>query len=317
MSDFDRHIARLAAAQHGVFGRAQATSLGASKAMISHRLERGIWERFAPDVFGIAGAASTYRRALLATTLEWGDGAVASHRAAAALLHLAGVDARPLEITVPRARRRDGAQPDVIVHRNALEPRERTMVEAIPTTTPARTLIDLAAVVPREITEEALDDALRRGLVSIARLRSRLTTEMRGRRPGFRALREMVEARTGTGVPQSVFETRLLRLLARARLPRPVVQHRIVDLAGRLVAIADFAYPHARVAIEADGHRWHSGRARWERDRRRLNALTRLGWRVIHVTWAQLQARPDEITSQIAEILVAPTRGTPTPKGGR
>ena len=56
------------------------------------------------------------------------------------------------------------------------------------------------------------------------------------------------------------------------------------------MAIVDFAYPDIKLAIEAEGYRWHSSRARWERDLERRNELTALGWRVIHVTWAEFDA---------------------------
>lgn len=92
-----------------------------------------------------------------------------------------------------------------------------TIVDAIPVTTPARTLLDLAAVVEREALEEALDDALRRGLVSISRLRWRL--EELGRRPGAGTIRSLMAARGDKdAVPRSVLETRFLRLMRR-RLP--------------------------------------------------------------------------------------------------
>lgn len=90
--------------------------------------------------------------------------------------------------------------------------------------------------------------------------------------------------------------------MRRAGLPEPVRQHTIYDR-GRFVARVDFAYPHAKLAIEADGYRYHSGRARFESDRARLNALTALGWRVIHVTWAQLHDEPDQVIAQIAGML--------------
>lgn len=81
-------------------------------------------------------------------------------------------------------------------------------------------------------------------------------------------LRELVEARTESAIPESVFETRLLRVMRRAGLPVPVVQHEIRSK-GRLVARADFAFPAHRLAIEADGYRWHASRRRWEHDLKR------------------------------------------------
>ena len=74
-----------------------------------------------------------------------------------------------------------------------------------------------------------------------------------------------------------------------------------------MVARVDYAYPEARLAIEADGYRWHSGRVRWEQDRARLNELTLLGWRIIHVTWSELIRNPEAVVARIRTALT----GTP------
>jgi len=67
--------------------------------------------------------------------------------------------------------------------------------------------------------------------------------------------------------------------------------------------VVDFAFPEARVAIEADGYRWHSGRARWERDLARRNSLTALGWRIVHVTWADLTQDPATLIARIKTVI--------------
>src|SRR6266542_4318667 len=82
-------IARLAASQYGVFGREQAIRSGATKAMIQHRLETGRWERPERNVFRLAGTAPIWRQSLTIAHLAWGNGAVVSHAAVAALWPLA------------------------------------------------------------------------------------------------------------------------------------------------------------------------------------------------------------------------------------
>ena len=294
----DDHVARLASKQHGVFGREQLLELGATRGVIQRRLLSGRWEILAGKSLRLAGAPPSWRSSLLAACLAWGAGAFASHRAAAALWHLAGFEPNLIELTVPIHRKR--AAPG-IVHRNSLLASDTTIVEAIPVTTPARTLLDIASVVLRDMVEEALDDALRRGLVSMARLRWRLDRSPRGR-PGVAVLRSLIDARTSDVVPKSVFETRLLRAINDAGLPHPVRQYPIRDR-GRVVGVVDFAYPNAKLAIEADGYRWHSGRARFDRDRVRRNALTALGWRIVHITWTDLERAPDAVAASLALLL--------------
>ncbi|MBI4728952.1 MAG: DUF559 domain-containing protein [Acidobacteria bacterium] len=321
---FDRAIARLAAAQHGVISRDQAARLGATKGLIQNRLRAGRWDRLAPHVFRLAGSASSWRQSLMAACLAWGPDAVVSHRAAAALWRLAGFGPGPVELTLPRRRRVDAPG---VVHHSVLLPAEVTTVEGFPVTNPTRTLLDVATVAPRDIVEEATDDALRRRIVSMPRLRWHLgRAEWEGRR-GVKVMRALVDARGGSPVPQSVLETRLLRLLREAGLPEPASQHPVRS-SGRLVAVVDFAWPDLRLAIEADGYRWHSGRIRWEHDRARGNELTLLGWRIVHVTWTDLSRRPEAVLAAVRRSLAAnrietspipeaatPSRGPRRPRG--
>ena len=175
------------------------------------------------------------------------------------------------------------------------------VIDGIPVTTAARTLLDLAAVSPADAVEEALDEALRRGLVTLSRLRWRM--DELGRRPGSGTMRRLIDARRDGGrAVKSVLETRVLRLLKRTRLPRPERQHPVRDR-GHVVAIVDFAYPEFKLAIEADSYQWHSGRGAWRRDLHRRNRLTHLGWYVLHVTSDDVDHRADELIAAIAAIL--------------
>jgi very-short-patch-repair endonuclease len=188
-----------------------------------------------------------------------------------------------------------------VIHHHALDPVDVMTFEGLPVTTPARTLIDVAAMVDEATLEVALDDALRRGLVSLPRLRWRLEQLTAKGRPGVKPVRSLLEARDHA-VPQSVFETRLRRLMRDAGLPQPVGQYPIrVD--GRVLAVVDFAFPQAHLAIEADGYRWHSGRVRFDDDLARRNRLTLLGRRIIHVTWTDLTERPTETVEAIGRAL--------------
>ena len=222
-----------------------------------------------------------------------------------ALWSLPGFNEGRVEVSATRpGRRRRG----LIVHRVLeLPPADVTVVDGIPVTTVARTLIDIAAFVPPTVLEEALDDALRRKLVSLVRMRWRLGDLARPGRPGIAPMRALLASReAAVAVPQSVFETRLLKLLKDAGLPMPTLQHEIRS-GSRLVAVVDFAFPALRVAIEAEGYRWHSGRVRWERDLQRRNALTALGWHIVHVTWTGLRDRPRETVEGIKAALIHAT----------
>lgn len=299
----DRRVAQLAASQHGVFSGLQVVEIGATRRMIERRLGARRWEAMTRGVYRLAGSPPSWRQALMIACLAWGRDAVVSHCAAAALWILAGFRPGHVVLTLPRIRRTGRRQGLAIVHQSSIPPSDVTTIDGIPVTTPARTLLDLASVVSREELEEAVDDALPRGLVSLPRLRWMLNRPDNKGRPGIARLRAVVEAcEPGASVPQSVFERRLLRTICRGGLPEPIPQHEIRNR-GRMVARVDYAYPETRLAIEADGYRWHSGRANWERDRARLNELTLLGWRIIHVTWSELIRNPDAVVARIRSAL--------------
>lgn len=280
----DAAIAWIASRQHGVVSHAQARDAGLTRAAIARRVDAGRWIRLLPCVYRVGGAPATGRQGMMAATLWAGAGALLSHRAAGVLHGLDGVTADRLEVTAPR-RLRSG---DVVAHfTSSFTAIDRDLVDSIPVTSATRTLIDLACVLDRDLLELGLEDALRRGLTSRARLGYRLRQLEGHGRSGCVALRTLMKEGGGRAPSGSAPEVRLRRLLTGAGLPRPVPQHEIRDC-GRLLARVDLAYPEARIAIEFDSDRWHSGRRRREADLERRNRLTAVGWHVVHVGWSEL-----------------------------
>ena len=65
----------------------------------------------------------------------------------------------------------------------------------------------------------------------------------------------------------------------------------------------DFAFPECGLAIEADGFESHGEREAFERDRVRNARLAALGWRIVPVTWRQLDEQPKQVLQRIHEAL--------------
>jgi len=275
-------IAPLARRQHGLVTRRQVLAVG-TRRQLEHCVVRGSLVRVLPGVYRVAGAPDGWEPALMAAVLTAGPGAVASFVAAAHLWMLAGFwAAPPIEITTPSRRR--VRLPDVIVHDSEiLGGLHGDRRRSIPTTSVARTLCDLTACCSPNQVARALDDALRRKLVSLTRVRAvHADLATRGRHRSS-VMRTLLDERGPSYHPGgSDPEVRMVRVLVRAGLPRPVQQHR-VEVDGRTYRL-DAAYPEHRVALEYEGFDFHTSRTafddRYERDR----LLKRIGWHIVYVT---------------------------------
>src|SRR5437764_4744576 len=218
----DRVAARFAVHQRGLLTRPQADEAGFSDEAIKHRLRTGRWGQMHPGVYRIAGSESSWEQALLAACLKAGPEAVGSHRAAAVMWGLEGIEPE-IEVTVPLAQR-----PRVrgaVIHRtDSLLLPERTRLRQIPLTTPVRTMLDLAAVVHRGAVDRILEDALSRRLFPRTALVDQLARHGGSGRTGVRLLREFLDEHPERWErAESRFERRLLRYLKTHRLPEPVL----------------------------------------------------------------------------------------------
>jgi REase_MTES_1575 len=289
--------------QLGVFAREQVLAAGMSRETIRRRLCAGEWVRCHSSIYRLAGAPRLWEQRLVAACLA-GNG-VASHRAAAALLRLDGFSPGVVEISTRRRLTATG----VVVHRvGSLPPEDIARQGAVTATTAARTLVDLCSVAAPKRVELALEDALRRGLLTVPSLSQALERIGRQGRRGVGGLAGLLEDRSPATKPaESALEIRLIRLLLGAGLPAPQLQYP-VHKGDHLVARIDLAYPPARLAIEADSYRWHSGRAAWQRDLSRQNALVLRGWTVLRFTWNDVVRRGDYVAAEVSRALAKKTR---------
>jgi very-short-patch-repair endonuclease len=162
---------------------------------------------------------------------------------------------------------------------------DRTIIDAIPTTTVERTIFDLPAVTSAFTVELAIDNALRRELTSLDALGVVLFRLAKRGRRGTRLLRGMLAERDPSYAPtESERELMLLRVLREHGLPEPERQFSIHDDAGNFIARPDLVYRELRIAMEYDSYQHHVGKAALARDSRRRNALTAHGWIVLVAT---------------------------------
>jgi very-short-patch-repair endonuclease len=288
----DRRILRLASRQHWVVTRRQLLALGLGDREIGRRCRSGRLHRVHWGVYVVGHPALTLEGGFLAAVVSFGDKAVLSHQSAAVLWGLWKPRGPRIDVTVPagggRARRKA-----IIVHRSPLPPADVTVRDAIPVTTPARTIVDLADFLPRRRLERLLDEA------------AYLRLDLGGLRPvpgrrGAGLLRQVLaEHVAGSTRTRSELEELMLDLCRRAGLPRPDV-NRIVEGYE-----ADFSWPEARLIVEIDGWSSHGTRHAFERDRVRDAEHTAAGWRVVRITRRRLLMEPEAVAAQLARLLAA------------
>lgn len=236
----------------------------------------------------------------LAAVLTIGPGAALSHQSAAALWGIRGTARARIDVTVPRVHRSRAA---IHVHQATLAPDEFTTTRSIPVTTPARTLLDLAAVVGPEVLERAINEAEVLRLTSPQSL-EHLVDRHRGR-PGIPAITRILDAGfIGSTITRNEMEDRLLALVDEAGLPRPEVNAQLEIDATWIEP--DFMWRSARLIVELDGFETHGTRAVFESDRARDRALHVAGWRVVRVTWRQLTESPEAVMSEVSALLSEP-----------
>lgn len=117
-----------------------------------------------------------------------------------------------------------------------------------------------------------------------------------GRRVGIAALRAALpRVRSGSASRPETW-TRLT--LVDRGLPEPVLDHDVVDDAGRFLACVDMAYPRWKIAIEYEGAH-HNTDAQWEADIARYARLDAEGWTVVRVSRTVLFRAPDALVTQV------------------
>jgi very-short-patch-repair endonuclease len=302
-----RQLSAVGALQLGLVTRADAARMGVGRGRLGRLVNRGILERVAPSVFRFAGSTRSWHQDVLRAVLDGGLECLASHRTAAALHGFDGFEPGLIEVLVPMSVFHRRA--DVIVHHTRMLPAtDRATVGAIPVTSGARTLIDLGAVAPADRVEEALDGAERDRAVRRAQIESRYAALRAPGRNGIGAMTQVLDGRFAPlNVPRSVLERRMLRLLQRARLPDPVVGHRI-RLASSTAYVLDFAYLDQRLGLEVDGHGTHATRRERAADNTRMNALENAGWTIRRFTYEQVVHDSVAVASTVRAALEAPPR---------
>ena len=286
-------MADLATRQHAVVSRRQLLALGLSGDGIAHRVRTGRLHPLFPGVYVVGHRLLLRHTPHMAAVLAC-EGALLSHRSAAAVHGLLPTPAGPVDVMVVRGggHRVGGIRVHVTrsVHRT-----EIVVEQGIPCTSPARTLVDLAAVLDRRRLRRALERSIELRILD-GRAMDAALGRANGRR-GTGVLRALLAGLQGEPAPvKNELERLFLELVREAGLQLPVVNAYVGPYE------VDFHWPAARLIVETDGRETHDTPHQFEEDRRRDLELALAGWRVVRISWRQVTREPEAVVALLRSL---------------
>ncbi len=287
-------VARLAAKRDGVVSIHQLRACGVDDDAVAVRVRDGRLHRLYRGVYAVGHRGLTLRGRFRAAVLACGESAALSHLAAAALWGFWAWEERRIDVTVPGgARDIDG----VLVHRSRALERDVQVRCDIRVTTPARTLLDLAAVLPERALRRIVRRAQAQHAVSVRQILE-LLERSNGHR-GAARLRAVIA--DGPAPTRSELEDLLLDLIDRAGIERPEINAPLRF--GTQTIIPDYLWRARRVAVEADSVAWHDHKLTREHDADKQAQLEAAGLRVLRITWQQITRSPQQTLARIRAAL--------------
>ena len=228
-----------------------------------------------------------------------GDGAVLSHRSAAALWGLAEDGRVTIEVTLPgrRTRRRHRA---IEIHSGtSLVEADLAKLTGIPCTTVSRTLLDCASALGQRKLERAIDRAEELRLFDLGALEA-LLARNRGRR-GAALLAAALTDYTGPTSTCSVAEEMLLAAIRDRGLPPPKV-NTWLPLASDGYR-PDFLWRDEGLIVEVDGRRYHARRRAFDHDRRHDRQLALVGFETRRYAASEVLRGAHQVVREIEAFL--------------
>jgi very-short-patch-repair endonuclease/predicted transcriptional regulator of viral defense system len=285
----DVRVAQVAARQHGVVSMAQLHAAGLNREAIAVRARTGRLHRIHRGVYAVGHDALTLDGRFMAAVLAGGDEAVLSRWATAALAGLLRWDGRLVDVTTPYSAPR--GRPGIHFHRaRSLDARDTTRIRGIPTTTPARAILELAP----QLTDGRLKRLVRQAQAERVATHRQFAETVR-RANGHRAtsrLAALIEH--GPAPTRSTDEDVVLDLILNAGFERPQINQRLEGTPY----YPDLRWPTVQLILEVDSA-WHDGRLAHELDATRQATLEAAGERVLRTTNEQATTHPRQLAERL------------------
>ena len=284
-------VALLAAAQHGTVARQQLLALGLTRDMSQDRITAGRFHRIHRGIYAVDHRKLTLKGHWMAAVLACGPDALLSHRFALAVWEVQAAESGLIEVTVPHGCGRPGPKRVRVHVARALMGVDVAVVDGIPVTSLARTVLDFSSLATVQRTRRVLEKIERMGRLIGRELEDVLERNPRHR--GAKRLRTAIAELTGPAPwTQSELEDRFLALIREAGSPRAAVQRLRRRRAGRRAL--------ARSEADRRGRRLRLPplpRAVRDRPPPRREAAGWPGYRVIRLTQRRIDTEPSAVAA--------------------
>ena len=265
--------------------------VGLSEGAINARVRTGALIRRYPGVYALAPSRQDAQARISAAVLAGGPHAAASYATAAFLWGFVTHYEPPPEISLTQGDRRPR---HILTHRcPSLQPRDVTRQHGIPTTTRARTILDLAPRLSHKQLTRIINDARREGHIRPDALNDIITRNPL--HPGTKLLTPFAESTVNP--TNSSFEDDFLTFTAKYGLPTPLVNTMVNGYE------VDAYFPEHNLIVECDGYAFHKDRAAFESDRERDAHHLAHGTPTVRLTRERLTQTPDREAVRFHTIL--------------
>ncbi len=287
-----RRAWELAGRQHGVVSRRQLLALGFNAREIEHRVEKRRLHLVMRGVYAVGWPRLTQKRRWMAAVLACGEGAMLSHRSAAAFWEIGAEKQGMVDISVRR--RCELRRPGLRVRgRPSLPAEDIAIRDGIPVTGVVRTLIDLAAELHPRRVERSVNEADKRDLLDPEALRFAL--DAFAGELGVKALRKLLDKRTFR-LSDSDLEVLFRPIAIEAGLSPPLTKQIVNGFE------VDFFWPDLGLVVETDGLRYHRTPSTQARDARRDRAHVLAGMTPLRFTHHEIKYESNRVRSELRRI---------------
>ena len=290
----DRAVTRIAGRQRNLIGATQLSECGLGKDAVARRVGSGWLRLVFQGVYAVGSGELPALGLESAALMSCGERSFISHRSAAFVWGMRKGPSPLVEVSVVGlgCRSRKGIR----VHRiQAIDKREVQRERRLRVSSPARAVLEVAAVGTRDELVDVIDAglALRRftpGDLKLVLARNRPCR-------GAARLAEVLADDTAMAISRSRAEKALLRLIRDAGLPMPETNVKL----GRYEP--DFVWREQRLIVELDSATYHSGPGVFQRDREKDLVFRGARFDVLRPTRAHVIFEPTRVLVLLAQAL--------------